>query len=109
MAEAMYLGKPVIATGYSGNMDFMTKDNSCLVDYELVAVKEGQYPFSAGQVWADPDWAQAAYFAEKLLDEPEFGRRLGQIASRHMRTNFSYLASGLCYAQRLEQLRKVIS
>lgn len=109
MAEAMYLGKPVIATGYSGNLDFMSRDNSCLVDYELVPVNEGQYPFSAGQVWADPDWTQAAYFAEKLLDEPEFGRKLGQVASRHIRTNFSYLALGLCYQHRLEQLRKVIS
>ena len=34
MAEAMYLGKPVIATGYSGNLDFMTAENSYLVDYE---------------------------------------------------------------------------
>ena len=35
-AEAMWLGKPVIATGYSGNLDFMTPTNSLLVDYRLV-------------------------------------------------------------------------
>jgi glycosyltransferase involved in cell wall biosynthesis len=34
MAEAMLMGKPVIATGYSGNLDLMNRDNSLLVDYE---------------------------------------------------------------------------
>ena len=34
-AEAMALGKPVIATGYSGNLDYMTRENAYLVDYTL--------------------------------------------------------------------------
>lgn len=38
--EAMFYGKPVIATGWSGNMDFMTKDTACLVDYKLIPVGE---------------------------------------------------------------------
>ena len=38
MAEAMLLGKPVIATRYSGNLDFMDDANSLLVDYQLVPV-----------------------------------------------------------------------
>ncbi len=44
MAEAMYLGKPVIATGYSGNLDFMTEENSLLVDYQLVPIGSGVPP-----------------------------------------------------------------
>ncbi len=46
MAEAMYLGKPVIATGYSGNLEFMTEANSHLIGYRLVDVGEntGHYP-----------------------------------------------------------------
>src|SRR6476469_7508588 len=35
LAEAMLMAKPAIATGYSGNLDFMNRDNSLLVDYEL--------------------------------------------------------------------------
>ena len=31
LAEAMFLGKPVVGTGYSGNLDFMTEDSACLV------------------------------------------------------------------------------
>ena len=41
MAEAMALGKPVIATVYSGNLQFMTPENSHLVDYQLGAVPAG--------------------------------------------------------------------
>ncbi len=47
MAEAMLLGKPVIATGYSGNVDFMTPENSYLVDYELAPIGEGAEPYPA--------------------------------------------------------------
>src|SRR5436305_7216483 len=39
LAEAMLLGKPVIATNYSGNLDFMTPATSRLVDYRLVPLK----------------------------------------------------------------------
>jgi glycosyltransferase involved in cell wall biosynthesis len=104
MAEAMYLGKPVIATGYSGNLDFMTSDNSCLVDYELIPVNEGQYPFAEGQVWAEPDAEQAADYMRTLLDDRDFGRKLGMLASQSIRKYFSYLALGLRYQSRLENV-----
>ena len=55
IAEAMFLGKPVVATNYSGNTDFTHHDNCCLVDYQLIPVEEGHYVFPEGQVWADPD------------------------------------------------------
>ena len=34
--ESMFLGKPVIATNWSGNTEFMHQHNSLLVDFELV-------------------------------------------------------------------------
>ncbi|MGA2368416.1 MAG: glycosyltransferase family 4 protein [Dehalococcoidia bacterium] len=103
-AEAMYMGKPVIATGYSGNMDYMNPNNSCLIDYKLVAVEEGSYPYDDGQVWADADVKQAVSYMLKLIDDPDYGRRLGEIASRHIRTYFSYRAAGLRYATRLDEI-----
>lgn len=54
MAEAMSLGTLAIATGYSGNLQFMKPDNSLLVGYTLVPVKAGQYPYAKGNVWAEP-------------------------------------------------------
>lgn len=59
IAEAMKAAKPVIVTGYSGNMDFTTPENSFLVNYRLVRIeREGPYP--KGYVWAEPDLDQAA-------------------------------------------------
>ncbi len=54
LAEAMYLGKPVIATGYSGNLDFTNDHNSCLVDYRLIPVREDEYPFAKGAEMGGP-------------------------------------------------------
>lgn len=82
MAEAMVLGKPVIATGYSGNLDFMSEANSCLVRHRLVPVAPGEYPFGEGQHWAEPDLDQAAAHMRRLVDEPAFAAALGQAAAR---------------------------
>ncbi len=60
MAEAMALGIPVIATAYSGNLDFMTEENSWLVGGQMVDVLPGDYPFHQGQHWMDPDVQEAA-------------------------------------------------
>jgi glycosyltransferase involved in cell wall biosynthesis len=104
LAEAMLLGKPVIATGYSGNMEFMTPEVSCLVNYRLVPVGEAEYPFWTGQVWADPDVNEPVDWMTRLVDDPAWGRRLGERASRHIRSRFSYRAIGLRYLDRLRAI-----
>lgn len=106
MAEAMCLGKPVIATGYSGNLDFMDESNSCLVSYNLIPVEEEQYLYAKGQVWADPDIGQAASYMRRLVTDRQYGRKLGEVASRHIRTFFNYGAVGLKYASRIEEILK---
>ena len=45
VAEAMLLGKPVIATRYGGTLEFMNDDNAYLVDWEPTEVGEGAYPY----------------------------------------------------------------
>lgn len=89
MAECMRLGKPVIATAWSGNMDFMTPETGCLVDFELIPVGEGEYPHHTGQRWADPDILQASRFMKYLASHPDRARELGRRASAHIRSNFS--------------------
>lgn len=54
IAECMLLGKLAIATGFSGNEDFMTPANSVPLPFEMMPVAAGQYPFGEGQYWADP-------------------------------------------------------
>ena len=104
LSEAMYLGKPAIGTAYSGNMDFMTAENSLLVPYKLVPVQDGEYPFPSGQEWADPDPHAAAEAMIKLIDNPGAGREMGLVARQDIRTHFSYRATGLRYLQRVKEL-----
>ena len=53
IAEMICLGKPVVATSYSGNMQFCDEQNSYLVDFDLVEVTDGG-PYPTGYVWAEP-------------------------------------------------------
>lgn len=53
MAEALLLGLQVVATGYSGNIDFCHGPQASLVPFDLHEIANGQYPFGDGQVWAD--------------------------------------------------------
>jgi glycosyltransferase involved in cell wall biosynthesis len=103
-AESMYFGKPVLVTNYSGNVDFTRSDNSCPIDYQLVAVKQGQYPYPEGQVWAEPDLDQASWYMNRLSKDQTLCRQLGAKAELYMRTNHSPLAIGRKYAKRLRQL-----
>ncbi len=104
MAEAMFLGKPVIATAYSGNMDFMSADTALLVPFDLVPVEQDAYPHWRDQVWANPDDDVASQYMAKLVEDPNAGRELGARASRHMRVNSSYRNTGLRYLNRLEAI-----
>lgn len=59
LAEAMAMGKSVIATNWSGNIDFMNNDNSFLVDYDLIQINKSFGPYKEGNVWAEPNIEQA--------------------------------------------------
>ncbi|MDI9238728.1 glycosyltransferase family 4 protein [Lysobacter sp. LF1] len=81
MAESMRIGKPVVATGWSGNMAFMNERNSLLVDYTLTQVEAGQYPNATGMLWAEPNLDSAASLMRKLADDREWGRNIGRRAA----------------------------
>jgi len=80
MAEAMAHGKPVIATGYSGNLTFMDEGNSILVPYRLVPIAPGTGPYPPGVEWADPDPEFAAAAMRRLFDDRAGARALGETA-----------------------------
>lgn len=109
MAEAMLLGKPVVATGYSGNLEFMNDRNSCLVRYRLIEVGEDNYPHGENQVWADPDIEHAVSHMLRLVDDRNYGRALGRTASQDMRTHFSNRAIGLRYKRRIDEILRMNS
>jgi glycosyltransferase involved in cell wall biosynthesis len=94
MAEAMSLGKPVVATGYSGNLEFMTPSNSFLVGFELVKVRSGEYPYGDGQAWAEPDVGEAAQHMRRLAVDRSLGIEVGRAAQAHIAERFSPEAVG---------------
>ncbi|HVX04492.1 MAG TPA: glycosyltransferase family 4 protein [Rhodanobacteraceae bacterium] len=106
MAESMYLGKPVVATGYSGNLDFMDRDNSLLIDYRMVALRDGEYPFWQGQQWADPDVGHAAKLMRLLYDDRELARRIGGNAARSIRRSNSRAVCAAAVTTRLATPRE---
>lgn len=85
MAEGMAAGKPVIATGWSGNTDFMTTECSILVDYKLVPVHDPEHVYDKyDAVWAEPNIEQAAKALRDLLGDPTERHRLGLAARAHI-------------------------
>ncbi|HQT65217.1 MAG: glycosyl transferase family 1 [Acidiphilium sp. 21-62-4] len=85
-ATAMLLGRPVIATGWSGNVDFMTPETSILVSHKLVPVIDprGTYEMP-GALWAEPDIEDAAAGLRKLADDPALRARLGAAGQAYAR------------------------
>jgi glycosyltransferase involved in cell wall biosynthesis len=102
ITDAMALGKPVIATSWSGNMDFMDIANSFLVRYELVEIQENIGPFRAGEVWADPSVEHAAEQMRTVFEDREEGRVRGEAARREIETNYSEEKLAGLVRQRLE-------
>jgi glycosyltransferase involved in cell wall biosynthesis len=104
LINAMFLGKPAVATGYSANTDFMNSTNSCLVRYDLCPVPDGAYPFSEDQVWANPDVDHAVEHMLSLVCDRDRARCVGDEASRQIRISFSYRAAGLRYSDRIKEI-----
>lgn len=84
LAEAMLLGKPVIATAYSGNMDFMDETCVALVGYKLIPVSDPQGIYGGdGAVWAEPDVDEAAEWLIRLAGDAPLRERLGARAKMY--------------------------
>jgi glycosyltransferase involved in cell wall biosynthesis len=79
-AQAMLAGKAVVATGWSGNLEYMTGDDSALVDYRLIPVEDPQGLYGHGR-WADPDPDQAAEKLAALMADAGARRTLGAKAA----------------------------
>ncbi len=105
MAEAMLMGKPVIATNFSGNVDFMDESNSVLVPYELVKLGKPIPPYGADLEWAEPSIDEAAKAMRRLYDDPAWARELGARAKAGAEANLSLAAAGRRIANRLEEIR----
>lgn len=102
VAEAMYLGKPVISTDWSATAEFVNHSNGCPVRARLVTLDRNHGPYAKGQTWADPDVDHAAEWMQKLFADRALGNRLGAAARATIEDRFSPAAIGARYRRRLE-------
>ncbi len=115
MAEAMAMGKPVIATGYSGNTDFMPPGSAALVGYEARPITHHDHRFGAefgdwytvGSLWAEPDVDQAARWLRRLADSPRLRAEMGARAIEAIRETCSAEVVGGIMTRRLAELAKL--
>jgi len=101
-AEAMFLGKPVIATNWSGNTEFMRPQNSLLVNYKLAPLETDFGVYKAGQIWANPDVEHAAMLMRRIVDDDRLRQSISTEAERTIKAEFSPEAIGQKIRARLD-------
>jgi glycosyltransferase involved in cell wall biosynthesis len=89
LAEAMACGKPVIATGYSGNLEFMDEESGYLVPYRLVEIPDEWWAYAPAAIWAEPDVAAAAELMRGVYEDPASAHVRGERGRRELATRFS--------------------
>jgi len=104
LAEAMYFGKPVIATRYSANLDYMNDANGYLIDCQLTPIRQTAGPYAKGSVWADPSSDHLAYLMRRVFENGEERAQKGHLAAAEIRSNYSAAAVGEIMAKRFEEL-----
>ncbi len=83
-ATAALLGVAVVATGYSGNLDFMAPESSALVRYRLVPAQDDRGVYAIpGAVWAEPDVEDASAWLKRLFADSALRARMGEAGRLH--------------------------
>ena len=108
-AEAMALGKAVMATHWSGNVDYMRQDNCVGINYQLVTIEQDYGPYKKGQVWAEPDLTQAAQAMQQLAGNHEWAQQLGMKGKETIENEFSPSAVGAMMRKRLATIRQLLA
>lgn len=101
IAEAMAMAIPVIATAYSGNLEFCLPDSYCAVPWEpcFIECNVGDYP--AGSFWAQPHVHSAAAFMQQLVSVPEYAVEIGYRGRKSVQHRLSLKRISSIIAQRL--------
>jgi glycosyltransferase involved in cell wall biosynthesis len=107
--EAACQGKPIVATGYSGPLDYLDERHHCLVDYRLVSPPEdpgpgAHFPFLPNMRWAEPDIEHAAQLMRRIYENRAEARRLAQECAPGLCERYSMAAVGRMASERLTQL-----
>jgi glycosyltransferase involved in cell wall biosynthesis/SAM-dependent methyltransferase len=106
MGEAMYFGKPVIATAYSGNLDFMTEANSYLAPHAMSEIGPDAGPYPPDKEWAEPDLDRAAELMREVFENPEAAALRGERAAADIRRTHSPQAACEAIRARIAQAKR---
>lgn len=104
IAEAMSWGTPVIATGYSGNMDFTTADNAFLAEWSPTLVQPGNPSYPAGGRWAKPDLLSAAALMRQVWEHPAEARERGERGRKDLQESHSLGAAAQVISARVDKI-----
>ncbi|MEG4021865.1 glycosyltransferase [Microcoleus sp. S13C4] len=107
MAEAMFYGKPVIATGYSSNTEFMNVGNSYLVKYKLIPIEKDCGPYKKGNVWAQADVEHAADLMRYVFNNYREAQEIGAIAAEEIQNLLNPQVTGNKIRKRLEYIAEI--
>ena len=106
IAESMARGKVVLATGWSGNMDFMTPHNSMVVDFKLQTIAADCGPYRRGERWAEPNIDDAAAKMRRVAADASLRHTLGQRARSDCHAQLRPEVVGRQISERLLQVRQ---
>jgi glycosyltransferase involved in cell wall biosynthesis len=89
--DAAARGKPVIITGYGGQMDYLLPDMSYPVDYTLAPVRDDDDPrnFTPDQKWAEPSLEDASKWMRHVYEHRQEARHKGERLQRYVQDTFS--------------------
>lgn len=107
IAEAVLAGKPVVATGYSGPLDFLDPATASLVDHELRPVGPGQEPYPPDARWAEPDLDDAARLMREVHADPDAARVRAARALDRFQSTHAPAAAGRAMARRFARLAQL--
>ena len=109
MAEAMMLRKPVVATNWSGNADFMTEENSFPINYKIIPLERDYGIYRQGNFWADPDEHEASRRMRLVYENAEIAGRKGMFAQRDIMNKLSPDAIGRLVIKNLRRVRRKLA
>ena len=101
VAEAMALGKPVIATGYGGTADFLTAEVGFPIDYRLVEVGRDYGPYGKSAIWADPCCEHLRELLRTVMANPGEAAIRAERARARMQRDYSAASIGRLMRDRL--------
>jgi len=104
IAEAMFAGKPVIATAYGGNNDIMNVNNSFLVKHRLVKLDKDYGPYEKGNTWAEPDIEHAASLMKYVYENIEESKKIAENSSKFIKQYLSYESVGEKISNRIKTI-----